>query len=144
MKKLFITIVALTTLVSCATMKPTQRVTLTQFSDYREYAKDGFLISPSPYTYDFESVGELNITIVPAKVITEKPSLYSNTNITIKGLDYEKIEYEEMVDMAVKEAKSKGADALVNFAITKEAIRDSQGITKEMYFKITGFCIKRK
>ena len=142
MKKLLIAIMALTTLASCATMKPTQRVTLTSFSDYREYAKDGFLISPSPYTYDFESVGELNIIITPAKVITEKPSLYSNT--TIKGLDYEKIEYEEMVEMAVKEAKSKGADALVNFTITKEYVRDTQGLVKEKYYNITGFCIKRK
>ena len=99
MKKFFIAIIAFATLTSCATMKPTQRVTLTQFSDYREYAKDGFLISPSPYTYDFESVGELNITITPAKVITETTSLYSNA--TINSLDYEKIEYEEMVDMAV-------------------------------------------
>lgn len=126
-------------LASCSTLKPTQRIVETYFSDYREYAKDGFLISPCPYTYDFESVGELNILITPAKVIVERPSsTYYNSATTINALDYENIPYSEMVEMAVKEAKSKGADAIVNFNITKEQT------ATEKYYHINGFCIKRK
>jgi hypothetical protein len=126
-------------LASCSTLKPTQRTVETYFSDYREYAKDGFLVSPCAYTYDFESVGELNIVITPAKVMVERPSSnYYNSAAMINTLDYEVIPYSEMVDMAVKEAKSKGADAIVNFSITKEQT------ATEKYYHINGFCIKRK
>lgn len=139
MKKFFIAIVAVVTITSCSTMKETQRTILTSFSDYRQYAAEGFLISPSPYTYDFESVGEIDIVVEPAMVKVVKSQYYN-----YETLVYETIPYDELVKMAVDEAKAKGADALVNFTITKEYVRDTHGLINEMYYNITGFCIKRK
>ncbi len=107
--------------------------------------KQGFLISPSPYTYDFESVGEINIIVTPALKQGGKVVWGETTNT---GLYYENISTDELVEMAVKEAKSKGADALVNFSITLEDIRavDSfkGGVAPGYRYYVKGYCIKRK
>jgi len=144
MKKLFIAIIAVTSLVGCSAMKETQRTVLSSFSDYRQYAAEGFLISPSPYTYNFESVGEIDIVVEPAMVKELVKGQYSN----YETLVYETIPYDELVKMAVDEAKAKGADALVNFSITKEKISQVNkmygGYTYSHIYYVKGFCIKRK
>lgn len=145
MKKIIIALMAAVALTSCATMKPTERVVLSAFSDYRQYSAEGFLISPSPYTYNFEGIGEIDIEVLPGKVMEEVPSLYSGGS-TQKRLVYETIPYDELVAMAVKEAKSKGADALVSFSITTEKYATGQGMTYAVgqKYHIRGYCIKRK
>ena len=137
MKKIIIALMAAVALTSCATMKPTERVVLSAFSDHR--------ISPSPYTYNFEGIGEIDIEVLPGKVMEEVPSLYSGGS-TQKRLVYETISYDELVAMAVKEAKSKGADALVSFSITTEKYATGQGMTYAVgqKYHIRGYCIKRK
>lgn len=142
MKRLLLAIAVAVLAASCSTMNPTKRVVLTSFSDYRPYAEAGFLISPSSYTYAFESVGEIDIFITPAKVVVDKPSMYNGA--VMKVLDYEEIEYAEMVEMAVNQAKEKGADALVNFSISKGRTEAQPGIPSQPYYHIKGFCIKRK
>ena len=119
MKKLFIAFFALVTLIGCATVKETRRVVLTSFSDYRPYAAEGFLISPNPYTYNFESVGEIDIVVEPAMVKELTEGLYYN----YETLVYETISYDELVKIAVDEAKAKGADALVNFSIVISSVQ---------------------
>lgn len=144
MKKLFIAIIAVASLIGCSVMKETQRTVFSSFSDYRQYAAEGFLISPSPYTYNFESVGEIDIVIEPAMVKELVKRQYSN----YETLVYETIPYDELVKMAVDEAKAKGADALVNFSITKEKISQVNkmygGYTYSHIYYVKGFCIKRK
>lgn len=147
MKKFFIAIIAVATFTSCSAMKETQRTILSSFSDYRQYATEGFLISPNPYTYNFESVGEIDIIVEPAQIIKETPSPYT-VGLPTKTLIYETISYDELVKMAVDEAKAKGADALVNFSITKEKISHVNkiygGYTYSHIYYVKGFCIKRK
>ena len=55
---------------------------------------------------------------------------------------------DEMVEIAVKTAKEKGADAIVNFSIIKDKISEFNRfngvyITGNTYY-IQGYCIKRK
>lgn len=144
MKRLAIMIAAFAVLTGCSSIKETQRTVLTSFSDYRHYTAEGFLISPSPYTYNFESVGEIDIVIEPAQVKETIKGQYSNYTTLV----YENIPYDELVKIAVDEAKSKGADALVNFSITKEKIshvnRMLGGYTYSYIYYVKGFCIKRK
>lgn len=144
MKKLAIIFAAIVVLVGCATVKETRRVVLTSFSDYRPYAAEGFLISPNPYTYNFESVGEIDIVVEPAMVKELTEGLYYN----YETLVYETISYDELVKIAVDEAKAKGADALVNFSIVKEKISHPNklhgGYTYSTIYYIKGFCIKRR
>lgn len=145
MKKLAIVLAAIFFLAGCAVTKPQERRVYTSFADYRAYSSDGFLISPSPYTYNFESVGELEISVYPAKVVQEVK--YSETYI-VNDIRNEAIDYNELVAIAVKEAKAKGADAIVNFAINVEytysynkyGYTTAGNISK---YIIKGFCIKR-
>jgi Holliday junction resolvase-like predicted endonuclease len=144
MKRFILAVLVAMTATSCATLKPTQRLVLSAFSDYRPYQEEGFLISPNAYTYNFESVGEIDIIVEPARIKKLVESQYSS----YEALDYETIPYDELVAIAVKEAKEKGADALVNFSIKREAsleLNRTSGryMTKYTYY-IKGFCIKRK
>lgn len=125
---------------SCSALQPSKRITITSFVDYRKYEAEGFMISPDPYTKDFESLGEIDIIVTPA--IVEKNEYYSLT------LQYETISREELVETAVREAKSKGADALVNFKIVSTPISQYSAGTGEVLngymHNISGYCIKRK
>ena len=59
--------------------------------------------------------------------------------------EYEKISYDELVSLAVQEAKNRGGDALVNFSITSTLIESTGGTFAVGYkYTIEGFCIKRK
>lgn len=149
MKKIFLAFIVCAIASSCSALKevPTERVVIKAFSDYRQYSAEGFLISPDPYTYHFEGIGELDIIIEPARELKEKPSLYKGGS-SIKTLVDESIPQSELVDIAVKEAKEKGADALVNFSITKEKITEVDriygGYKIRYIYYIKGYCIKRK
>lgn len=144
MKKIAIIIVAVLSIAGCSTMKETQRTILASFSDYRPYTIEGFLISPTAYTYNFESVGEIDMIVEPAIVKEKVENGYSS----YERLVYETIPYDELVKMAVDEAKAKGADALVNFSITKEKVSQTDtmygGYTYKYIYYVKGFCIKRK
>lgn len=147
MKKLFIVISFAVLCASCSTIRPTQRVCQTVFSDYRQYTEQGFLISPNAYPNEFEAVGEVNIIVTPALIETEIQSQYTGGG-TRMGVAYEIISYDELVAMAVKEAKSKGADALVNFTIDVQEIKSVDqmygGYTTGYKYYVKGYCIKRK
>jgi uncharacterized protein YbjQ (UPF0145 family) len=148
MKKAFLLMAFALILAGCGTLKQTQRVVLTSFSDYRQYTEEGFLISPMTYTYNYESIGDLEIVLVPAQELKETPSLYAGSTATHKTLVNESISYNELVEMAVNQAKSKGADAIVNFSIKKEDKLEPNrlygGYIEVTTYYISGFCIKRK
>lgn len=131
---------------SCSTLQPSKRITLISFVDYRQYEAGGFMISPDPYAKDFESLGEIDIIITPA--IKEYPEEGQPFDSRGKYLDYENISHNELVRMAVDEAKSKGADALVNFKIVSTPISRHDSDTGETLHGyehyISGYCIKRK
>lgn len=129
----------------CSALKPTARSITPYFADYRPYAAESFLISPNPYTEEFESIGEIEIVITPAlKQYPEEGSAYDARG---RYIDYEDISHDELLKIAVEEAKSRGADAIVNFSISKTPISASD--TAGSYaageeYRIKGFCIKRK
>ena len=149
MKKVLFIVLAALMLANCGTVMPTARQTLVSFSDYRQYTQEGFLINPCPYTYNFESVGELNITIIPAKVEIKKEYPYQPDTFYYV-VENEAIDFNELVAIAVSEAKSKGADAIVNFEITANyrpttyTSYSSPLPDDVINYKIKGFCIKRK
>lgn len=148
MKKLAILLSFATILPSCSTIRPIPRIINTSFADYRSYTQEGFLISPNPYTAEFESLGEINIAVTPA--ITRDGTSANTDSIysIIKPCEYEHIPYDELVAIAVKEAKARGADALVNFSITREVISKADrmygGYIVGYAYNISGYCIKRK
>ena len=148
MRKLAILLSFAAILSSCSTIKPIPRIVSTSFADYRGYTQEGFLISPNPYTSDFESVGEINIIVTPAikrSNSTHADGIYYTNS---SSYDYEQIPYDELVEIAVKEAKAKGADALVNFSIARETVSQVDRFHGRYIvgyaYNISGYCIKRK
>lgn len=145
MKKILLIFAAIAMLTGCATLKKEDRKVYTDFADYRPYLEIGFLITPNLYSGEFESIGELAIHIVPAiKLFPEDGEQYDYRG---KYYDYEEIKRQDVIDIAVKEAINRGADAIANFNITANEISKGDGlgtvcIGREYY--ITGFCIKRK
>lgn len=133
MKKILLALAAITMLASCATVKPTERKVYTYFADYRPYAEIGFLITPQSYHGEYESIGEIEIKIVPA--YEKKITGYNVLDEAYYTFAYETITFDEITDIAVKEAIKKGADAICNFSITKP---------NDISYHIKGFCIKRK
>lgn len=131
---------AILTLTACGGPKLTTRVVSSSLLDYREYAEQGFLVSPYEYTSGYEAIGELEVYVLPANVKKEVKSQYSGggTYITIAQED---ITNQELADIAVEEAKKTGADALVNFKIEQTPVSLSGN---DVFYTISGFCIKRK
>ena len=140
MKKILLFFISVAMLVSCGGPKLTSRVVTSSLLDFRGYAEQGFLVSPYAYTSDYEAIGELEVYVLPANVKNEiKPFDFSNT-VEVRIVP-EDITRQELADIAVEEAKKTGADALVNFRISKmpASLDAPNGI-----HIISGFCIKRK
>jgi hypothetical protein len=150
MKKYLILFLALVLISSCATVKPAQRIVDETFLDYRPFTKDGFLLSPNPYPSEYEAVGEILIKVVPAMKgqYTSSMSDY-DTAMQPQGkyvVAMENITYQELAGIAVAHAKRLGADALVNFRISKldrHPYRKWKNWATSEYV-ISGFCIERK
>lgn len=144
MKKIIL-LAAIALTAGCAVIKPTERKIYTDFADYSAYSEIGFLITPHAYSGEYESLGELAISIVPAiKQFSGGGEQYDYRG---KYYDYETIKRQDAIDIAVKEAINRGANAITNFTITTKEISRGDGlgtlcIGYEYY--ITGFCIKRK
>lgn len=140
MKKILLFIIAAAMLVSCSGPKLTSRVVTSSLLDFRGYAEQGFLVSPYAYTSEYDAIGEIEIYVLPANVKKDIESQYTEGR-TYTVIAQEDISNQELADIAVEEAKKTGADALVNFDIKQLPVSlDS----RDIYYIVSGFCIKRK
>ncbi len=139
MKKI-IPLIATLLLCSCSVMTH-QRYVATMFLDFQPYTEAGFFISPNPYTGQFSPLGEISISIQPAlqrkakQVKGYNDGLYSNNSAPVVQ---EEISAEELLEMAVKEAKARGANGISNFKCSK--VFDMDPIEK-YHYEISGFAI---
>lgn len=143
MKKIIL-LAAIAILTGCASLKPTERKVYTYLADYRAYSEAGFLITPQPYQGEYESLGEIDIHIIPAFEQAEEEFGYMGEKwYTFK---FETISMDAIINTAVKQAVEMGADAIANFSITGKVIeRVGSGKTYEgIEYRVKGFCIKRK
>jgi hypothetical protein len=113
------------------------------FLDFQPYTEAGFFISPNPYTGQFSPVGEINIIVQPALQRPAKQvkgsfgdSMYASTGAPVVQ---EEILSEELLEMAVNEAKAQGANGISNFKCLR--VSDANPI-EPYHYEITGFAIK--
>lgn len=142
MKKIISIMLVAAALTSCGTQlvipSDQPRKTTELFLDYSKYTYKGFLISPYPYTNEFEAIGEIMLVIDPAvtyKVerIPRTPYTGDTTTKAVITPTYEVIDTNELIDGFVDSAIERGADAAVNF---KCNIRDGK-------YELSGYLIKR-
>ena len=114
------------------------------FLDFQPYTAAGFFISPNPYTGQFSPVGEISITVQPALQRPAKQikgeytdGLYAQGNNG--NVVPEEIMAEELLEMAVKEAKAKGANGISNFQCRR--VTDANPL-EPYHYEISGFAIK--
>ena len=140
MKKILFFAVALLAITACGGPKLTTRIVTSSLLDYRGYAESGFLVSPYAYTSEYDAIGEIEIYVLPANVKKDVESQYTEGR-TYTVIAQEDISNQELADIAVEKAKETGADALVNFKIAQTPV--SIG-SSDIYYTVSGFCIKRK
>ncbi len=134
----------------CAVQR--QRLISTFFLDYRPYTEQGFFISPDPFMGKFMPVGDLSVTVIPGtkpKKSQEKiaidyerayfDDIYGAPPTPAQVFTKETISPEELLEIAVSEARKVGANGISNFKC--ECIRNIKTNMVESYY-ITGFCIK--
>lgn len=142
MKRL-VPLLAALILCSCSVMTH-QRYVSTMFLDFRPYTEAGFFISPNPYTGEFSPLGEINIVVQPAlqrRAQQIKGSFSDGLYAASTGspVVQEEIFSEELLEMAVKAAKEKGANGISNFKCLR--VRDLSEL-EPYHYEITGFAIK--
>ena len=149
MRKFTIILTLALVLTSCAVTR--DRQVSTRFLDYRPYSEAGFFISPDPYPGTFTSLGEFSITVTPAilsnsKAISKQKSfddgVYSKQSYGIVHM--EEISSEELLEMAVQEARSVGANGIANFkCMAVYETRSSRNSASSIlsHYEISGLCI---
>jgi len=139
MKKLVFILVAVI-VAGCAVARQ-PRVVEAGFIDFRPYTDAGFLLSPDPYTGNFDALGEIlvNVTpaLVPAKSVAQGKFVDGAYNSV--GMVREKIDAAELLELAYKQAIQYGADGIVDLKFTFQS--DAAGISQ---YTISGLAIKRR
>lgn len=120
-------------LASCGT-PARQRVVVYSFGDYRNYPD--MWISPNPCTQPHQAIGDLAIDIAPAYRVDDDNSSWPTYS-------YEKIGFDELMEMAVSKARSLGANGISNFSIkTDHDIDKATGKSAITGYHVSGLLIK--
>lgn len=147
MKRTIILLSIIVCLTGCAVQNQT-RVVSASFIDYRPYSQSGFFISPDPYPGKFSSLGELYIEVFPA-IESSRPTysiqqdgIYSNVSGTY-ARNQETIFSDELLEIAVDNARELGANGLADFDI-RIIYRTDPKTGKRVdvdHYEISGLCI---
>lgn len=141
MKKAFIFIIAAIMFSSCATFVPQQRTVLKAFTDYRPYTSEGFFLSPDAYPGSYESIGQLEMIVYPEQIKVKPSETQKFPDAIYYGLEmyaYEKVNYSELLEMAVSDAVKVGANGISHLHISKTTPVG----TGTPYYTVQGLCIK--
>lgn len=121
MKRITILLAMILTLSSCGVLLTRETETNILYIDYTPYIEAGFFLSPNEYPGPHTPLGELNIVIDPE--VTEAKNLQNKfadgiyQKVTRKMVSKE-LTSEEILEIAVGQALSKGADGISNLKIT--------------------------
>ena len=143
--KLLITITVLLILSSCSTVKEVPSYTEVRGFDFTKYTKEGFLFTPEGYSGRYESAGILSVRISPEiKRAFEPGDNFADFDRVqdAAGNEWivEKPDTENAIETMYKQALEMGADALINFDISSEALTSEIPATIVI---VNGFAIKR-
>lgn len=113
--------------------------------DFRDYNQQGFLFTPNVYDGDYESLGIVNIQLIPAVTKTQGAGKnwrrgYSANSDVVWWIEV--LDTRNAIDQAYREASSMGADALSQFEISEGSVVN--GDMEVPTLEITGFAIKRR
>jgi hypothetical protein len=114
--------------------------------DFTEYTDQGFLITPESYQGEYQSIGVLSVTVWPR--VERRP--VEDDTLAQPGVDSpaqewfvtEDVDPQEVVDSLYVEARSMGADAIMNFR-TEPVREDLDNGPTRAGVRARGFAIDR-
>ncbi len=141
---------AFTTLIclcSCSQGIEIQKTVIASGYDFTEYTEKGFLFTPEQYLESYESIGLLNVEILPDVVKIDYGEEYDDDNwIRLRGKvsiwKMKKINPQEVLDAFYETAIEMGADAVIRLRF--ENIVHNNGAVSFYGLQASGFAIKRK
>lgn len=130
MKRFTILLAVLLVAASCGTSLTRERMTSVTFADFTAYPD--MWISPNDCPQAHQALGQLSVTIIPAITPRERTTSRDAVYTTIGNYKTEVIGGEELLGIAVSEARRRGANGISNLRVTK-----SDGV-----YEISGLLIK--
>lgn len=135
MKRLAL-LIAVISLVATSCSVTRDRATLVTFASFSDYPD--MWISPNDCPMVHTALGVLEIDIIPAiKRYNPKDGIYANAPSTVSR--FERIYYDELLEMAVKEARERGANGISNLRITSN---QKEGETFATRYKVEGLLLR--
>ena len=151
MKRIIPLLIALFVLAGCTAnqlmLDKTPKTDKFYMLDFSSYSKKGFLFTPKTYSGEYESIGVIDYTFIPAaKNETRKEvrdGIYTDYHYWIE----DQFTTYDLLDTVYTRCKSKGADAVIDLKIEYESKNYGQGYANPATIsglKISGYAIKRK
>ena len=122
-------------LESCGTMTRS-RTTSVSFASFQQYPN--MWISPNACPMTHTAIGHLNIDVSPAigTPTNKGDGIYSQS---YNALQFERISYDELLEMAVVEARARGANGISNLSVTEDR---KPGETFATGYHVSGLLIR--
>lgn len=116
--------------------------------DFSPYSEKEFLITPQRYDGEYQSIGQITITLWPEadrkRSSDEAAQLGQQRGKTAQGeWLVTQPSTDDLVEAAYTQAKSMGADAIVGFSVSPQTRQPARDLTLTGY-KVTGFAIDRQ
>lgn len=136
MKRLIPIILLCVMITGCSMTRP--RIVHSSFLNFQPYTQEGFYISQNPYPENCQILGEILLDIDPA-IVKERHEKFKNQS----WYAYERIEGDELLELAVKKAREAGGDGLVNLRIEQKWHGDKDNISHFDGYLVSGTVIVR-
>jgi hypothetical protein len=133
--------------VGCVETKSIPSSTTVTGIDFSQYASQGFLFTPDPYSGEFQSMGTVQIQVTPeaAELATTEEKArqksvpegyYRRSNWIIKRLDTD-----SLVAKVYRQAREMGADAITHFNVQQSQVDKGPVVVPQV--TLSGFAIDR-
>lgn len=119
MKKVLFLMVATLSLTGCSKIMYTESVYTV---DYREYIKDGFIISPTVTGFNYQPISNIEVVFNSGELRKDEKGDNLQPVVPYKGYVGKTKKYaptsKRMMDKIINEAKQMGANGLIDFKTT--------------------------
>lgn len=128
---------------SCGTQyRVIEKETRALVFDFTRYTNQGFMFTPEKYAMEYESIGVVNLVIY-SKMEQAQKTIGENPVLNL-GWRFVQVNPSELIELAYREAKKMGANAMTNVEITEASKFNAEFKIDVPGVRLRGFAIRRK